>query len=153
MIENVILDSLLFLRVFPPSYASVLDIGSGAGIPGIPIKVIRPKVELTMVESRGKRASFLASAVRSLGLTGARVVHGRAEAMIERGARFDVVVARCAGSATSVLNLGSQLSSSPGLVVVSGAPDQPDSATARCVRIINPVTGLPRSFLVRDVDP
>jgi 16S rRNA (guanine527-N7)-methyltransferase len=48
MVDNVILDSLLFLRVIPPRANTVLDIGSGAGIPGIPMKIVRPELSVVM---------------------------------------------------------------------------------------------------------
>ena len=148
LVENVVLDSLLFLRVLPACFGSVLDVGSGAGIPGIPIKIVRPKVELVMAESRRTRASFLATAVRRLGLVSASVVHGRAEAMIERKRRFDVAVARCAGSPGTVLDLGSRLVRSGGMVVVSGDPSARGVPGARAVQVPNPATGALRNFLV-----
>jgi 16S rRNA (guanine527-N7)-methyltransferase len=151
MIENVVLDSLLFLKVLPTSFRSLLDIGSGAGIPGISIKIARPGIDLTMVESRGKRASFLSSAIRSLGLTGARVVRARAESMVEGGARFDAVVARCAGEAEAILDLGARLVSKPGVVILTGARDATPTWSSRRVSVMSPVTGGLRSFLVRDV--
>jgi len=79
IVENLFLDSLLFLRVLPPGITTLLDLGSGAGIPGIPIKLVRPAIQLVLVESRRRRASFLSTAVRDLGLSGTRVVGGRAE--------------------------------------------------------------------------
>jgi len=149
LVENILLDSLLFLRVLPESFGSLLDVGSGAGIPGIPIKIVRPQVELVMAESRRTRASFLAAAVRRLGLVSASVAHGRAEAMVEDERRFDVVVARCAGPPATVLNLGARLVKSGGMVVVSGAPSAREEVSgARAMQIPNPATGALRNFLV-----
>src|SRR5947209_14808637 len=68
IIDELILDSLLFVRFLPARARSVLDLGSGAGIPGIPLKVVRPTVRFTLLEARRRRASFLAAAVRALGL-------------------------------------------------------------------------------------
>lgn len=149
LVENVVLDSLLFLRALPSAFASLLDIGSGAGVPGIPIKIVRPAVSLVMAESRRKRASFLLTAVRSLGLTGASVVHGRVETLIEDGRRFDAVVVRCAGEAMTMLDLGSRLVSGGGTVVVAGSPGEVELPMSRSVRVVNPITGVPRHFLVR----
>jgi hypothetical protein len=87
--------------------------------------------------------------VRAIGLTGVRVHHGRAEALIEEGVRFDVVVARCAGETWTVLDLGSQLVSEAGTVVVAGAPDIGETGLARRVRVVNPDTGEERTFLVQ----
>jgi 16S rRNA G527 N7-methylase RsmG len=79
IVDNVLLDSLAFLELFPTHARTAVDIGSGAGIPGVPIAIVRPDLRLTLIEARRKRASFLATVVRELGLTNARVVHGRVE--------------------------------------------------------------------------
>lgn len=57
----------------------VIDIGSGAGFPGLPIKIVRPALRLTLVEAQGKRATFLEQVVRALGLDGITIVNARAE--------------------------------------------------------------------------
>ena len=58
---------------------TVADVGSGAGFPGIPIKLYAPEVELTLIESHGKKATFLREVNRTLGLKGSEVFCGRAE--------------------------------------------------------------------------
>lgn len=70
-------DSLLGMSLIPEN-ASVVDVGSGAGFPGLPIAIVRPDVRLTMVDSLAKRVSFLNDVVRELGL-GSRAIHARAE--------------------------------------------------------------------------
>ena len=61
------------------SAASLVDLGSGAGFPGIPIKLVTPELRLTLVESQNKKATFLREAVRALGLSHIVVHGGRAE--------------------------------------------------------------------------
>jgi 16S rRNA (guanine527-N7)-methyltransferase len=76
--------------------ASLLDFGSGAGFPGLPIQLLLPGLRVTLAESQGKKASFLREAVRTLGLT-AEVWAGRVEAMPEvigTTRLFDVVTLR-----------------------------------------------------------
>ena len=76
--------------------ASVLDFGSGAGFPGLPIQLLHPEFQVTLAESQGKKASFLREAVRTLGLT-TEVWADRVEAMpLVHGAprRFDAVTLR-----------------------------------------------------------
>jgi 16S rRNA (guanine527-N7)-methyltransferase len=76
--------------------ASVLDFGSGAGFPGLPIQLLRPELRITLAESQGKKASFLREAVRTLGL-GTEVWAGRVEAMPAVNGtprRFDAVTLR-----------------------------------------------------------
>ena len=123
IVENLFLDSLLFLRVLPSPLGSLLDLGSGAGIPGIPLKIVGPAVRLVLVESRQRRASFLSSAVRELGLLDTRVVGGRVEEhMDELAGRFDAVVMRCAGDPERLLLTAAELVSAGGIVVATGPP-------------------------------
>jgi len=76
--------------------SSLLDFGSGAGFPGIPIQLIHPALSITLAESQGKKAAFLREAVRELGLN-AEVWGGRVESMPE-ARRFDVVALRAVDS-------------------------------------------------------
>jgi 16S rRNA (guanine527-N7)-methyltransferase len=74
----------------PQGIKTLLDFGSGAGLPGIPIAICRPEIAVTLAESQGKKAAFLQEGVRVLGI-GAKVHAGRAEAL---GAVFDCVILR-----------------------------------------------------------
>ncbi len=91
------LDSLtvaIFLDNLP---TPVLDIGTGAGFPGIPVKILLPSIRLSLVESTAKKAAFLNHLVDKLGLEGVEVVTGRAEELAhDAGYRetFDVVLSR-----------------------------------------------------------
>jgi 16S rRNA (guanine527-N7)-methyltransferase len=74
------LDSLTVFTVVLPSKAfKVIDIGTGAGLPGIPLKIVSPGLDLTMLESITKKVKFLEYVVVSLGLDNVEVVNGRAE--------------------------------------------------------------------------
>jgi 16S rRNA (guanine527-N7)-methyltransferase len=75
--------------------ASVLDVGSGGGVPGIPLAIARPDLAFTLLEATKKKAAFLSSVSHRLALSNITVVAERAEAMAPRLARrFDVVTAR-----------------------------------------------------------
>jgi 16S rRNA (guanine527-N7)-methyltransferase len=87
------LDALSIAR-FLPRGARVVDVGSGCGVPGIPLAIARPDLELTLVESIQKKAAFLQAAARAGGLAQVSVCVGRAEALPELRGVFDVVVAR-----------------------------------------------------------
>ena len=74
-----------------PHGSTVVDVGSGAGIPGIPLAVLRPDLQVTLLEPLLRRFNFLTQTVENLGITNTSVVRGRAE---EHTARYDVVTAR-----------------------------------------------------------
>ena len=76
-----------------PAGASLCDVGSGAGLPGIPVALARPDVQVTLLEPLLRRTTFLEEAVRELGLENVTVLRGRAEEMIGKLA-VDVVTAR-----------------------------------------------------------
>jgi 16S rRNA (guanine527-N7)-methyltransferase len=130
IVENLFLDSLLFLKVLPSPLRTLLDLGSGAGVPGIPLKIVRGEVEVVLVESRRKRVSFLASVIRDLGLTHTRVVGRRvADVVEELEGRFDAVVMRCAGDPAKVIPIAARLAVKPGGTVVASGPPGPRSLT------------------------
>lgn len=95
VVHKHFLDSLAGESFFPQA-ADAVEIGSGAGFPSIPLKIVRPDLALTLVESTGKKCEFLRAAVRELGLDGVEIVNGRAEEL-GRGRlreRFSVAFAR-----------------------------------------------------------
>jgi len=121
--ENLFLDSLLFLKALPRGVQDLLDIGAGAGFPGVPLKIMTPGLRVTLVEARSRRASFLSTAVRELGLSEVAVLNARAEDLVDRPEfRFDAVVTRCAGSVNAVMPLAMSFLKSGGLAVASGPP-------------------------------
>ncbi len=73
------LDSMSILPYIPAAAKTFIDIGTGAGFPGIPVKIARPDLEVTLLDSLAKRISFLKGAAELLSLTGIYALHGRAE--------------------------------------------------------------------------
>jgi len=73
------------------------DLGSGGGFPGLPLKIIRPDLEVFLVESNVKKATFLAETVRDLELTGVRVIVSRYEDLGEELTPLDIVCSRAVG--------------------------------------------------------
>jgi 16S rRNA (guanine527-N7)-methyltransferase len=71
-------ESIACARALPPGITTLLDFGSGAGFPGLPVALCRPEIRVTLAESQGKKAAFLSEAVRVLGLQ-VTVHSGRAE--------------------------------------------------------------------------
>jgi 16S rRNA (guanine527-N7)-methyltransferase len=69
ILSRHIIESIIVARELPPGINPLLDFGSGAGFPGIPIALCRPEIAVTLAESQGKKAAFLREAVRVLGLS------------------------------------------------------------------------------------
>ena len=92
------------------------DLGTGPGLPGIPLAIAHPGLQVALVESNGKKARFLREAVRSLGLANARVLEARAEAVDEPGG-FDVVTARALDRLAGILAVGGHLLAPGGRVL------------------------------------
>ena len=91
------LDSLTVLKALPAGASRVIDVGTGAGFPGLPLKIVRPEIRLTLVEATGKKARFCEHVANRLGLEGVRVVHARAEEVGQRAEHrehYDWAVAR-----------------------------------------------------------
>lgn len=97
VLREGVLDSLACLPFVPPLASRILDIGSGAGFPAIPLKLVRPSLDVTLVEASRKKCTFLRHILRSLGLRGVRVVQSRAEDLAadpaEQG-KYDLAFAR-----------------------------------------------------------
>jgi 16S rRNA (guanine(527)-N(7))-methyltransferase RsmG len=92
--DRHIVDSLRAVPVLPPTCVSVCDLGSGGGLPGIPVAIARPDLAVILVEMRRNRASFLQEAVADLGLGGVVVHDGRSETL---RASVDVCLSRAFG--------------------------------------------------------
>jgi 16S rRNA (guanine527-N7)-methyltransferase len=98
-------ESIACARSLPIGIATLLDFGSGAGFPGIPIALCRPEIAVTLAESQGKKAAFLSEAVRVLGVS-ATVHSGRAEAL---SAVFDCVTLRAVDRMQMAVQAAAQL--------------------------------------------
>jgi len=87
-------DSLTLLEYLDIN-AKIIDIGSGAGFPGVPLKILRPDIGLTLLDSLKKRVNFLETLTEALGLDGVQCVHTRAEDIaLNYWEHFDVAVSR-----------------------------------------------------------
>jgi 16S rRNA (guanine527-N7)-methyltransferase len=113
------LDSLT-ITPFLQDATQVLDIGTGAGFPGLPLKILSPSIELVLLESSQKKCSFLRHIVRGLKLAGVEIVHGRAEdkKIIEKYAGgFDLVLSRALADLPTSLQLALPYAKRRGLIV------------------------------------
>jgi 16S rRNA (guanine527-N7)-methyltransferase len=96
-------ESMFAVGAIPVDKGRLADIGSGPGFPGIPLKIIRPELELCLVESNIKKGTFLAEVVRELKLTNSRVLISRYEELGEEVAPLDYVCSRAVGEFESFL--------------------------------------------------
>ncbi|HXH01013.1 MAG TPA: 16S rRNA (guanine(527)-N(7))-methyltransferase RsmG [Xanthomonadaceae bacterium] len=104
------------------------DLGSGAGLPGIPLALARPQLHIALVESNGKKARFLREVVRTLGLPNVEVAECRAEAFA-RPSEFDAITARALDSLAGIIAVGGHLLHDGGRVLaMKGA--HPDAELA-----------------------
>ncbi len=117
------------------------DLGTGPGLPGIPLAIAIPGLHVTLVESNGKKARFLREAVRTLGLGDVEVAESRIEALDQPG-RYAAITARALATLPQILALGGHLLAADGvLLAMKGA--RPDEEIA----------ALPPGWSVREVRP
>jgi 16S rRNA (guanine527-N7)-methyltransferase len=120
--EIVLKHFLDSLSVFPhlPKISSLLDIGSGAGFPGIPLKMIQPSLEVTLIDSVQKKVDFQRHIIRTLGLKGIVAIHGRIQdkdILQCLGDRFDAAIARAFSDLKTLLTLVFPLLKTGGFVL------------------------------------
>jgi 16S rRNA (guanine527-N7)-methyltransferase len=139
----------LFAAGQVPACGTLLDFGSGAGFPGIPIQLARPEIRLTLAESQNKKAAFLREAVRVLGLSGSTEVWGGRVAAMPVERVFDVVTLRAVDDTLLALREAEARVVSGGtmvhLTVGMGAADE--------VRIPGTESGVVRLFRVGPAVP
>jgi 16S rRNA (guanine527-N7)-methyltransferase len=132
--RDLIVDSLLFRPLLPSGTIRVLDLGAGAGLPGIPLSITLPEMTVVLLEARRKRVSFLLTVIRELGLGRVEVVHDRAEVALasrpDLAAAFDAVLARCVARPEVLGGLAHPFIRPGGMLVMSAAPAARPSATS-----------------------
>ena len=126
MVTKHLLDSLVMAPYVPD--APLADLGTGPGLPGIPLAIARPGCTVTLVESNGKKARFLREAARQLGLGNVQVAESRIEAFDARG-RFDAITARALATLPLILDLGGHLLGADGrLLAMKGVVPEDEIA-------------------------
>jgi 16S rRNA (guanine527-N7)-methyltransferase len=137
MISAHLFDSLAVVRHLPGN--RLLDVGSGAGLPGVPVAIAKPECEVTLLDSNHKKAAFLRQAAAELRLNNAKVVCERVETW-QPARKFDCIVSRAFSELAEFVALAKHLLA-PGGVFAAMKGVSPDEE----------IEGLPRDFRVRQL--
>lgn len=119
MLRKHLLDSLAMHPHF--TQTTLADLGTGPGLPGIPLAIVRPEAAISLIESNGKKTRFLREAVRQLGLDNTRVIASRAEAVAEPG-HYQAITARAMDRLAGILAVGGHLLAADGVLLAMKGP-------------------------------
>jgi 16S rRNA (guanine527-N7)-methyltransferase len=142
----------------------LIDLGSGGGFPGIPLRIALPRLHLTLVESSRKKTSFLAHIIRTLRLDNVTIIRERVEALIGEPAcagSFDTVLSRAAFKLPALLRMASFFLKPGGLLIALKGPEPQEEMSeaetvlnatgmilAACREICLPETNLSRKIII-----
>ncbi len=156
------LDSLS-VASYLPGHASILDIGSGAGFPGIPLKIVQPAFRIASIDSVRKKVDFQKHIIRTLGLKGIEAIHGRVqdtEILQNLAERFDITLSRAFTDLRTFLVLSFPFLKEGGTVIaMKGETDgketkllaeaaEPPYRLKRAVPLTLPFSNLKRTILL-----
>lgn len=105
VLEKHFLDSLSIVQLLTPNQENILDMGTGAGFPGIPIKIAFPHIKITLLDSLNKRINFLNEVIGQLGLNNTEAIHGRSEDLGQKKEYreiYDICVSRAVAKLSSL---------------------------------------------------
>ena len=123
MLRLHILDSLAVLPYV--SGQKIIDVGTGAGLPGVPLAIFMPDVQFTLLDSNSKKTRFVQQSIMELNLSNIEIIHGRVEGL-GRAAEFDVVISRAFASLYDIMALTEYLLQPQGalLAMKGGVPKE-----------------------------
>ena len=135
MVTRHLLDSLAVAKLVRGD--SLADLGTGAGLPGIPLAILAPERQHTLIDSNGKKVRFLREAVRTLGLANVQVQQSRVE---DARGQYDCITARAFATLGEMLRLGGHLLATDGIwIALKGRLSKEE------------ILGVPAGFAVADV--
>jgi 16S rRNA (guanine527-N7)-methyltransferase len=144
-------ESMFGASAVPIKEGRLADVGTGAGFPGLPLKLLLPSLDLFLIESNAKKASFLSECVRELDLSGVEVYRGRFEDIKSAEHRFDFVAARALGGYSDLVTWSQrQLAPKGALVMWLGERDAVEIREVSTFSWRNtiPITGSDRRVLL-----
>ena len=139
IITRHFLDSLTAMQFIQKPNARIIDVGSGAGFPGLPLKIALPSLELYLLETNRKKVSFLKHIIRLLNLSDAVVLHDRVENIIKTDSwkeKFDILISRAAFKLSELLPQGEYFLAPGGALIALKGP-KVDEDIAQCSSTIN----------------
>jgi 16S rRNA (guanine527-N7)-methyltransferase len=142
MVSLHLLDSLAILPFIEGKY--VIDIGTGAGLPGIPLAIYLPGIDFTLLDSNAKKTRFVQQAILELKLNNVTVCHSRVENYLPETS-FDTVITRAFASLSDIVKLSAHLVSQSGVILAMKGqlPDEQDINSAKTTLIPINVPGIP----------
>ena len=136
MVRLHLLDSLA-IHPYVQGLKSIIDVGTGPGLPGIPLAILNPEINFTLLDSNGKKTRFLFQAINELKLTNASEINHRVEAY-QPNQLFDAVISRAFSSISDMLNQCDHLVSNQGcfLAMKGKKPDSELSQMSKAYKVI-----------------
>ena len=163
MAEKHFVDTVPLVPLIPKN-ALVLDIGSGGGFPGIPLKILRPDLKMCLIDASRKKTNFLKHVIRTLGLKDIEARHIRAEDLVKdlhaTADYYSVIVSKAASKLDTLLDQALPLLRSPGMVIAMKAASVEDELKEAKPRITSealileerayhlPLLGIERTLII-----
>lgn len=121
LVDLMLADALVLAKHIPEK-ARVVDVGTGAGAPGLALALVRPDLDLTLVEPLGKRASFLRTVIGTVGRADVKILRERADAVAKRGRAFEIATSRATLPPDEWIPMGLSLAETAWVLLAKGEP-------------------------------
>jgi 16S rRNA (guanine(527)-N(7))-methyltransferase RsmG len=111
-------ESIFAVSAIPIGSCRLADVGTGAGFPGLALKLARPEINLTLIEANLKKCAFLSEVVRALDLSNVQILRDRMESVLPEKFEFDFLTARAVGQTDKIIRLGREALAPGGRIVM-----------------------------------
>ncbi len=138
-------ESMFVSDLLPVENCRLADVGTGAGFPGLALKILHPSLHVTLIESNKKKCAFLAEVVRSLNLSGIEIISERFEEIRKDPAMFDLVTARALGGFSELLEWAKQALAPRGHLVLWVGGEDATRLSSETGWIWRPAVQIPES--------